>query len=395
MAMGIVPRLVYLAEEHRIPLPKDIARLVPYGDFVRTVGEKGLVPAQVDFDIDPVTANKYYDNGRVPPGGEKPSRGDAEEFRYWVGQCAIDSLETKRPEMQFSEYLNMVAAIRDYVIFGGDELVITDDIPLGGEDDVKEIPKFRSGFTPFDDVTGGFYQGIVTVMGSTGHGKTSLMLAMLESMKKSGIATSSIFYEVEIARDMMLWKLKPARARTRFTDDDRLLTGNWTTRQILKDVMENPDPNRVVFIDGPDAMTASVGDKKRFAIEAIYRDLKRIADVSKIVVVSSQTRRGDPEIQLESLAEAWAKAHYSDIVIGITRLGPKGLGVHRLKADCLKNRFGSVGSQLSFDFNYLDLTWVAKSANDDWRFDWMAGTNGKKKIAGSLTDDRKTEYADW
>jgi hypothetical protein len=383
-----LPRLIFLAEEHRPPFPRELFTLLgTHGKLVYDISTKGLVAACANSDLPIETVQKFYDQGRKSPGAEGPSRGDVNEFRYLVGQMATAALELDREGMDLETYLTRMSEIRDFVMYGGDELVGTDDVSLAEDPDGDAVPKFRSGFEPFDRLTGGFYQGIVTVMGAPGHGKTTLMLAMLEALRTSGIAKSSIFLEVEIPRNVMQWKTQPMRSRTTFTEKDRLLTGSYTTRQVLRMILEDPDPDRAVFIDGPDAMTAASGDKKRFAIEAVYRDLLRIKNLSKIVVVSSQPRRGDEILGLESVAEGWSKAWYSDVVLGIHRQSQVfGEGVYRVMANCSKNRFGQVGGQVSFDFDYTTIQprTIHPGANDNWDFD--LGDGSGKKLASIFED---------
>lgn len=395
MGLESLPRLVFLAEEHRTPFPKDLENLIPHGSLINAIAKDGIMAACVNGSLPSDQVLKFYDNGRMSREETAgPTRGDSGEFRQLLGQVAVDTLELDRDQLKLDNYLSRMAEIRDFVVYGADELVGTADVSMGETSGSMEVPKYMTGFEPLDSLTGGFYQGIVTLMGKTGTGKTSLMLSLLEALRKNNVVSSSLFLEVEIPQSMMLWKTSPMRERTTFTDKDRLLTGAYSIRQVLRKLTEDPDPNRAVFIDGPDAMSAGTGDKKRFAIEGIYRDLVRIKNLCKLVVVSSQTRRGDETLDLESVAEAWTKAWYSDIVLGLHRQAPVmgAKNAHRMMVNCSKNRFGPVGGEVLFDFDYVGLSYrKVVGVSDGWDFENLKSPT----IAEVFHDNKTTPNPDW
>lgn len=370
--MDQLPRLIYLAEEHRPPFPKSLSRIVPQGDLILAVATKGLTKATLDSSLPKEQLAQLYEKGKKG-AYKKNDVGSIEEFQMLVGQLASTELELRKEEMDFTEYLGQFQLVSQYVTSIADELVDTQEVDLGSEFDEPVLPKFPSGYGPLDAVTDGLYQGILTVVGKTGHGKTRNMLTLMGALKQTRAASSVWFYEVEIPLSLMLYMTKDMRDRVKFEKGDKIRTGMFTTKEILDAIEEDPDPNRVIFIDGPDAMAVASGEGKRFALEYIYRDIMRIKQRSKLVVVSSQSRRKDSTITLESVAEAWAKTWYSDVVIGVQKVGRAPGGLSRIRMNIVKNRFGVEGREIMFPYNFETLGWEldqfdieAMEAEEDW-----------------------------
>jgi predicted ATP-dependent serine protease len=162
---------------------------------------------------------------------------------------------------------------------------------------------------------------------------------------------------------MMLYRTMEARARTKFKKNDLLICGAASMTEIIAKVQQSPDPNRVIFIDSPDVMAGGTSEGRRFAIEAIYREMVRLKGMCKLVVVASQTRRKDGRLALESVSEAWSKVHYSDMVLSLTRLGSANAegdpnnGQRSVRLSVHKNRFGVTDRYIPFVFDYGDLSW--------------------------------------
>jgi hypothetical protein len=107
-------------------------------------------------------------------------------------------------------------------------------------------------------------------------------------------------------------------------------------------------------------MAGGLGEGKRFGIEQIYRDLVAIKERSKLIVVASQVRRRDrATLTMESVAEAWTKVHYSDMLIGAVKLGKTVRGYSQVRFQSSKNRFGLTDQEVTFGYNYADLSWEA------------------------------------
>lgn len=372
MAIPNLSRLIYLAAELQPELPKkELLKLIPQVEVVTTISKRGLTGASSDLDIPVDQLQVQYDQGK------RAGSGSLNEFRTLLGQIMLAEADLQRDQLSMTAYLSLVRGITEYIEHEKLVLINTDDVDLGEFSDdssnVATIPKFDSGFTPLDFVTQGLYQGILTLIARPGHGKTSIMISVMEEAVKTKAASSVWYYEQEIPKPMMLYRISPSAVRTPFRKGkDRLICGQLTILDIETEIRRHPDPERIVIIDSPDVMAGGTGDQKRFAIEEVYLGLIRIKSLCKAVLVTSWPRRKDREITLESGAEAWAKAWYSDIIVGATKLGRVGQGYNNVRFNTVKNRFGISDTDLTWHYNYSDLSWRITDENrkeaedNDW-----------------------------
>lgn len=370
MAIPNLSRLIFLAAEVQPELPKkELIRLVPQAEVVMSVAKRGLTGAASDLDIPVDQLQTMYDQGKTA------GTGSATEFRILLGQTMLGEADLQRDQITMTTYLTLVKGITEYIEQEKISIINTDEVDLGefSEDSssVQQIPKFDTGFTPLDVVINGLYQGVLTMIARPGHGKTSIMISIMEEAVHTNAASSVWYYEQEIPKPMMLYRIAPAATRTAFRKgQDRLICGQLSIAEIETEVRRNPDPERLIIIDSPDVMAGGSGEGKRFMIEDIYMGLIRLKGLCKAVLVTSWPRRKDREITLESGAEAWAKAWYSDIIVGATKLGRVGAGFNNVRFNVVKNRFGISDNELTWRYNYGDLSWsiteqnVKESAND-------------------------------
>lgn len=348
---------------------KRLTKLLPQGDLISEAAQSGLGGLSAQYDISSEQLSALYQEGSTN------GPGSPAEFRMIVAQYLTSELEARRDELVLSEWLDRLAEVNAYLQNNGQGLVASSEVALDTTDEEEEIPKFRSGFAPLDDVLGGLYQGILTLMAKSGHGKTSFMLTLMEALRKSNAASEIWFFETEIPARLMMYRMRSARRRVKFGHKDLLICGATTSADILRRVVEKPNPERVIFVDSPDVMAGGLGESKRFGIEAIYRDLVAVKERSKLVVVASQVRRRDRlNLSMESVAEAWTKVHYSDMLIGASKLGRIVRNLQQVRFSVSKNRFGVADQEVTFGYNYADLSWENSSekprslnnSEDDW-----------------------------
>lgn len=370
MSTPNLARLIFLAAECNPELPpKHLVKLIPQFDIIEAVAKAGVTGAAEELDIPVEQIKEQYTIGK------DSGKGSDEEFRLLLGQTMLAETDLRRDQVTMSTYLGQIRDISNYVEKKNLILKISEEVDLGSlsedEAEIQKIPKWDTGFTPFDFVTGGFYQAITTLIARPGHGKTSLMISIMEEARRINAASSLWYYELEIPRTMMMYRVAPSAARVRFLrEKDRLIVGPTSIEEIEREIHACPDENRIIFIDSPDVMAGGSGDKKRFAIEEVYMGLIRLKTLSKAVFVSSWPRRNDRTITLESGAEAWSKAWYSDIIIGASKLGRAGMGMNSVKLNVVKNRFGRSDSEVTFRYNYADLSWEAPAVMADEGDDW-------------------------
>lgn len=348
-----LPRLYYLAAELNIPIPSTLQRLLPQGEVLASVAKMGISGTAVNFQINPNQLISLYNQGKEMGSNQV----FPDEYRTLIGYAATITLD-QETELDFQEKAAYFKAISAFMENKSEALVPTENASLATATGA-EIIKWDSGFTPWDLITGGFYQGIVTVLGRTGHGKTSLMLAMMIEMKRKNPDMEMRFYESEIPMGLMLHKMRHRKDEAGFSEQDRMLTGYLDIQDIATFAKDYPNPKRAIFIDSPDVMAGGIGEGRRFALADLYRKLMFIKENSGIVVVSSQAKRNVRGIlTAESVTEAWEKSHYSDVIIGVEKqtVDPTSPWTPVL-SNIAKNRFGPWGNQVTFDFNYDTLEW--------------------------------------
>jgi hypothetical protein len=345
-----LPRIVYLAAEYSPKVPKAITRWLPQGELIEQVANVGLRGAEVNLNLAKDQLNHLYKEGK------RGGKGSVEEFRVLVSQAALGELELQQDEMPLSSYLAHTALISKFLEDQAQGLIRKEDVSFSDAPDI-DLVKWNSGFTPIDSITGGLYQGIFMIIAPPGTGKTSLLLSLMEACRIKNSVSSIWFFQPEIPMPMMLYRTKKIRARTQFIEDDRLFCGMTVVDDIIEMVKEDPDPERLVIFDLPDITAAGGGDTRRFALEDIYRGLVVLKPYVKCIFTTSQPKQTDKNIQLNSGAEAWAKAWYTDGIIGVSKLGMHPKGGTKLRLNIPKNRFGEADKELTFSYNYNDLSW--------------------------------------
>lgn len=333
-------RLIYLVVEHRIQLPTKLLHHLPFGsDLARAHSGLGSIS-----DIDQVLP--LYEEGRRAGEG---SHREAADVIFRLIDAKIQHLSPQE-RLQLYQLIETIAA-------GNLSMTAFEEIDLAEDYPIEPIAKFRSGFTPVDIITDGLYQALLILMGTPGTGKTSIMLSMMESLVQRGERVW--FFENEIPRNLMLSRTSPIRERLGPREGSRIFCGPYDVVSIQEAIKQDPDPDRIIIFDSPDVYSGFKTGERRFDLEEAYRVLTAIKMNAKLVVVSSQPRRGDTSLSMKSVAESWAKAWYADMIIGLER---SGLGM--LKAECHKNRFGPSLRSIFFTYDYRDMTWDVQ--NTDW-----------------------------
>lgn len=358
-----LPRLLYLANELRPQLPSAIAKLVPSGDLLATVSIIGSVGAVQALSLEPAQLQAILEEGAQ---GGRPTLG---EWKHLLSSLAVDQLIDTREDMTLPEYIRRNEAINSFLNSNGSiiEVLRTD----WNDPDAKDVVKWNSGEEYLDGIMEGFYHGLFIYMASTGVGKTSLLLSMVEALKRLTTVSEVWFFQTEIPRDMFQYRIRPLHKRgvNFIPGRDQLFYGQMSMMEIMDMIHERPDPNRVIFYDSPDVLASSADDNRRFELERIYRDLVIIKNQSKAVFVASQMSRKDKSPKITSVSESWAKAWYADAIIGFKQMGIRGTSA-LMKAAILKNRFGPAGFEMTFNYDLVDLIGSTDSASKKKAIGW-------------------------
>jgi len=341
-------RLLYLAHELRAPLPASLIKFIPQGEVVNAIASFGIAGVEAGMKLSRPQIQELL------KAGAKDGKATRDEWKYIISNLVTDSLIEQKDTMKLSEFMAKTDLLSKY-INGGASIIATEE--GGFSADGENIEKWDLGFGPFDSIFEGFYQGLFVILGSTGTGKTSHMLSLVEQLKKNKLCSEVWFFQTEIPRRMFEYRLKPILGRgAKFVKGkDRIFYGQQSLPEIIEMVKANPDPNRVIFHDSPDVLASSAEEGRRFELESLYRDLVILKALCKAVFVGSQVRRKDKAVKITSAAESWAKAWYADGMIGIQKLGFKGTNA-LMKAVVVKNRFGPAEFEITYEYSMTQLT---------------------------------------
>lgn len=362
--MERMPRLVYLAsrlEREAVRMPRDIRRLVPNFELYEEVAKNGLEGASESLEIPRVQMLKLAERGKE--GG----KGSLAEFRMLVAKEVMDN--DSLDDLAMPKRLSILSLLDRYVNNAADNIIETDESPLNTRDIPDDIPKFNTGFTPLDaTLVDGVYQGILMVMARPGEGKTSTMISIMESLKHSFPDSEHMFFEQEIPLRLMLARMKPVLDRTKFHEYDTVVCGQLSIEEIMKRLERGAGKrDRIVYIDSPDAMPGLTSQNTTTELGHIFRQLVRIKEQAKLVVVSTQpNRRESGELSKTSTANSWEKVWYVDMMVSVAKLN-----ANRMKMKCLKNRFGIEGTEVMYQYDLKNFTFDAsliQTAEEDWEY---------------------------
>jgi len=331
----LLPRLFYLTVTHRVRIPEEFLRFLPLSGLFRTAHGGLYVP-----DVDLTNTLDLYRRGSE--GGP----GSAREARLIVAHLVREQISELPLENQLSLWERLSRFVN-----GSDGLIQDQIVDLSEVRDVEPIERWT--LTPYLDViTGGMYQSLVVLMGRPGVGKTSMMCHLAEMASRAGYNIT--FIQNELSASILLGKMLPILKRHSFRKGDRLICVSGYPSDLIEEMIRNQNPNRIVFFDSPDSVGVGDQESRRFALEAIYRDLVRLKLASRAVFVSSQPRRRDASLSMSSVAESWAKAWYADLILTLT--GP-GIGpITPMTIRAVKNRFGPSQRELTIQFNLVSLS---------------------------------------
>lgn len=342
-----LPRLIYLYSKYPLSIPRALHPFVPMKALLDVL-PKGLAEAaqvaQLPFAV---VENFYLEGEDLGPGSEQ-------ELRYLLSSVIfelVENLENPALKLELSGALQRFRQQEELFKERVIDLTQLDSPELNHLR--STVTKWHSGWEPIDMVLDGILpHSLVLVMGRTQVGKTTTLMSILAAIKETEPERSVLFVENEIEASLMLWRYERVLRGIPMRRGDQLICGAVSPADLVDFVQAHPDPNRVVFFDSPDVMTATTATEKRHVLENHYINLVRVRSVSHAVFTTSQARRGDMDLQLDSAAEAWTKAWYADAVVGIQPAGRSPKGLSRLRIKSLKNRWGPGGRSLVYDFNY-------------------------------------------
>jgi len=376
-------RLVYLAEFLRIPIPSKILNLLPTGKILGSIVARGIHATAIEMGIPEDQLMNVYEEGR----NQDDTKADEQEYRYLVGKIAEEALEAKAEDLNFSEKLRLGVEISEFVHAKRSQLIEYETASLTSEEMSSEstgLPTFDTGFQPLDILTDGIAQTLVVLMARPGHGKTSTLLTLMGKLRETNVCSSIWYFSLEMPLQMMKYRAKELLKTVEFVDDDIFYCGQYTPTNILSMISENPDPDRIIIYDSPDALGGG-GDQRRFVLEDLYRDLVQVKANAKAVFTASQPNRASRALSLDSLAESWAKAWYADMVLTLVNQGrAMNSSMNRMRMETVKHRFGVSDRAVEYNYDFNTLKYADTPAVND-ASEWN-NSNELREAAGESAE---------
>jgi archaellum biogenesis ATPase FlaH len=317
---------------------------------------------------------KMVDN---PLNGDRPWIEES-SLEFCRKQALSEALVKMVDDIDNSDFTGMSKRLRDALEKGAPR-DLGHDYHEGLESRAKKAAResISTGWPALDKIlNGGWERGtLCTFIGATGSGKSmflvnsagglleqgfNVLYVTLEMADwKIGLRTDSWFGEcpIDAVPDNVEHIKKQLSTRCR----GKLKIKEWPTKRATVDTIRN-HVHRLRQVEGfvPDAVIVDYADllrssskygEKRHELEAVYEELRALAQELKVVLLTvDQTNRAglDQElVTLSSISEAYAKATVCDLIMTITRtFEDKMVGVGKLYN--AKSRLGTDGQVLEF-----------------------------------------------
>lgn len=340
-------RAIYLSAETRLEIPTKFQRYIPQHDILTAVARHGIGGAKQLLEIP--SQSRQLENSYIAGRDLYPDEGTESEWRMMIAQAIQSGILEN--EINPNTQIELIGALFTWMKSSKlDDLVQKTETDIA-DGEGKEIDYITTGLEFYDRVMGsnernkqyGFYPGLHVVMASSGTGKSTTMMLLIEALRATKSASEIWYFSLETPRELVFARMAPIMNRTKFLPGkDKVFAGTWTTGEILELIAENPDPNRIILYDGPDVLAK--GEGKRFALEDAYRDLVAIKSNCKMVFTVTQRKRTDGPMAKEDVAEAWAKVWFADSIMGLSKQGKDlATGFDKMTSTVVKNRFGPEG----------------------------------------------------
>jgi Mrp family chromosome partitioning ATPase len=354
-------RIFYLQTQHKLSIPTSIAAAMNNGDVIQKAGALGLEGVIVDRNLDPKKTREFWQRGA------SSGYGTEDELKALVADEVYSRLIAQdKSSLDVAKVMSDIWSWQQ--VRGNGSSVDTIETSFADSVDDDGIDYFKTGVVPFDDMFGGTVsQGIHILAAKPGSGKTTLLLALAENMRRQlGNSGSIWYYNLELPSRMIQSIIsRGPQKRTKFLNQDRIYTGQYTIEQVVERVKDNPDPDRVLIYDGPDVAAFWVAKERRFAIEHIYMHLLSIKEHCKLIIVSSQVPRHGETMVLGALAESSFKANTADRV-GIFEVEERYPleGTSNVRMKSVKNRYGPTDIEIGATFDYRNVVVTPHDLDD-------------------------------
>lgn len=358
-------RLFFLACELRPQLPENtlLSQLKDWSSIIRAGAVHGLGGSSEALPgVSYQQLSSFYEAGI-----ESGATPDINEFRSLLSGL-IHSKVCSNEALSSIDKIRLAGKLDKWL---SKDTGYTVDVSLDWDAEVETPPFTETGWFPIDKIHGneGTAQGITTVLSRPGVGKTTAALAIALNWRRRDIG-SVIMLQTELSPAMVLSKVKVMAEPGLFrTGVDRIVFGTRNCEQVMDEMIQNPDPDRLILFDSITGY-AGQGDtpasRERFA--NLYTMLCQAKNTSRMAMAFTHVKRGTQLADIESAAGSSAIERFSDYLDFMSSDGSVGPdGTVEISVRSLKNRWGQVQNPVRFNFDYrTGEATPSTNTSDDW-----------------------------
>lgn len=350
-------RLVYLAVQGGINVPIKLQKYVPHYPLLSSLSKNGIVGTALFQGIPTEKLERLYKLGE-----EQLIASDKDAVQI-IAKAIYDNLE-KDTQIELEDRLALLASLSRYR--EGKQALIDFEVTSfepNGEEIQEHIP---FGFEPLDSLIGGFIpNNLITVAGASGTGKTSILLAIVDSLQIQYPEKRIVWVSLEMSSASVKHRAKHLQLKS--NPENVLLTGINS----IDALEEYVNDNTILVLDYLDLLVQVNAEGLRVALANAYAKLLHYSTRCFLLFNNTQINRSSQSITLNSLNESSAKAFYSSYVLGVTK---KGISLatpryNQVEISVIKNRYGVSDVSTLFDFNYATLSYTNSYSNTTIQYD--------------------------
>jgi hypothetical protein len=312
-------RLFYLADTLRQPIPYDLAKFISNSDIINGVAEIGLHGLSETQNVDFGKLKRFHGLGKTDAPASK------KEYQALISSLAYKGVQQRamRGTLSDDEAMKMIARAHDYRhvrhVYG------SESVSLNLNSEFEYVPSDLIQFPGISNLVTVFAPQTLFCLGARPKtGKSIYTFAFALELMRQGIIDEIDFYFIENSKNHVMAIMHDAHTDD-FTNEQRenvnVHVGPLAIDEaFVERFRDNPNPKRLVVVDSPDHVVASMPMERRFAYEQVLGRLLDIRKYNRYVGYTSQlNRQGTGKPKLEHLSEADFKAQMSDLIIGLWR----------------------------------------------------------------------------
>ncbi len=332
-------RLYYLAVELRPILPNTkLMNILPrkYADLIYSGVRDGLGSMLAGYE----TLTASYMRGAS--SGVTPTE---HEFKSLITALIHRELSSKT-DIRLEDQISLQGALANYYQ-SGSSIIQQKRVKFTSKP--SPLSKFSSGFEPLDAILGGqVLKSVITLLAVPASGKTYIAQAIANNWSHG----SAWYFEPEVGEDLILDRQERISTGVNL-DSKEYFFGNYSPEAVLDLVKEEPDENRIIVWDSLHVICGTGSTpESRAKYERAYEIAVRLKDHCKLLIITTQVKRGNSGDDIDSGAASSCIERYSDAQINIRKELLLPDGANQVRLFCSKNRMGPGGGLVNFAFDY-------------------------------------------